>query len=170
MALHFFVVNMNFIPSMVVTLFSSQNGFANFTQSILTMLSTSLIMLIMSILLWIFADRISIAIVNAEPESIEIHKVDYNKIAMIAFTIIGLLVLTNAIPVAIRMVIQHSLLLKSQLNYKETSMYADSIARIIGEIVRICIGIWLLIGSKGIIKIIKAFKDLGMDRIEDVKE
>ncbi|HYE12514.1 MAG TPA: hypothetical protein VEF53_20295, partial [Patescibacteria group bacterium] len=109
------------------------------------------------------------AVVKGEPESTEKHHVDYNNIAIIAFTFAGLFVLVKAVPDLVRMMIQHNLMLSSHLNYKETSAYIDSLSRIIGEVVQVALGIWLMIGSKGIFKAIRSLKDLGLDRIENIE-
>lgn len=169
-ALRFFLQGMIFTPSIFITLISYKSEFPNFSQDFLPSISSGIITLLASALLWIFADKISIAIVNEAPESIERQEIDYNKIAVIAFAIAGLMVLANAIPDATRMLIEHSWKMTNLLNYKETGSYTDMVVRIIGELVKVGLGIWLVIGSKGIFKGIKSLRDLGLDRIKNVEE
>jgi hypothetical protein len=158
------------IQGIVVTLISYRSEFEGFGQNILPLLTNGLIMFIAVILLWVFADKAAMAIVKGESECIEHHQADYNKIAIITFTLAGLFVLLKAVPDLVRIIIHHNLMLSSHLNYKETSSYIDSLSRIIGEIVQVGLGIWLLIGSKGIFKAIKSLRDLGLDRIENIEK
>jgi hypothetical protein len=157
------------IQGIVITLISYRSEFEGFSQNILPLFSSGSVMFIAAILLWVFADKAAMAIVKGESECIEHHQADYNKIAIITFTLAGLFVLLKAVPDLVRMIIHHSFMLTNNLNYKETSAYIDSLSRIIGEVVQVALGIWLLIGSKGIFKAIRSLKDLGLDRIENIE-
>jgi hypothetical protein len=158
------------IQGIVVSLISYRSEFEGFGQNILPLFSNGLMMFIAVILLWVFADKVAMAILKGDSECIEHHQADYNKIAIITITLAGLFVLLKAVPDLVRMIIQHSFMLTNHLNYKETSSYIDSLSRIIGELVQVGLGIWLLIGSKGIFKTIKSFRDLGLDRIENIEK
>ena len=166
LAIYFFILSLNYIPNMIITLIFNRDEFSGNLLSNLPWFLSVTIMLLTAILLWVFADKISVAIVNEVPENMEGIEKDYDKIAIVAFTVAGIFVLTKAIPDAVRIIIEHNLRLSSQLNYKETNMYIDSLSRIIGEIVQVGIGIWLTFGANGIYNMIKSFRNLGTDRVE----
>jgi hypothetical protein len=149
---------------------SYRGEISNFTQSILPWFFTSACMLLTAILLWIFADKLSKAIVKNMPENFESNDMDYNKIAIIAFTVVGLFVITKAVPEMVRLMVTYNTVVDGQLNYRETQIYTDVIARIIGEAVRVGLGFWLLLGSKGIFRWVKALRNLGLDRISNIEE
>ncbi|OGO77120.1 MAG: hypothetical protein A2Y23_13765 [Clostridiales bacterium GWB2_37_7] len=169
LAIYFFMLSMNYIPSLLLILVPFSSGFSNFGQSMLLTYSTGILHILTTIFLWVFADKISIAIIKEIPSNNEKSEVDYDKIAIIAFAFAGIFVLTNAIPDMVRMLIQHNILLANQLNYKETSMYAENLSRIISEAVQVGMGFWLILGSKGILRVIKGLRELGLDRIEKIE-
>jgi hypothetical protein len=169
MALYFFILSLNFIPNMIIS-FIFNHSDMYYMQSIIPWLLNGTMTILAAVLLWIFADKISTIIVKDIPESVDKNELNINIITTIAFTLVGLIVLTNAIPDTVRMIFQHYLNLASQLNFKETGMYADSLARIAGEAVQVGLGIWLLLGSKGIFSVIKGLRNIGLDRIESKEE
>ncbi|MDF2675373.1 MAG: hypothetical protein K0R09_3645 [Clostridiales bacterium] len=170
LALNFFLISMNYLPNILITMISYRGEISNFTQSILPWFFTSACMLLTAILLWIFADKLSKAIVKNMPENFESNDMDYNKIAIIAFTVVGLFVITKAVPEMVRLMVTYNTVVDGQLNYRETQIYTDVIARIIGEAVRVGLGFWLLLGSKGIFRWVKALRNLGLDRISNIEE
>lgn len=170
LALHFFLISMNYMPSMILNLIINHNLYINFINDILPTVLSGAIMISTAILLWVFADKLSKAIIKEIPENIESNEIDYQKIAVIAFTVVGLFVLTKAVPELIRIIVMNNLMLSSQLGYKETKPHMDTIARIIGEIVKVGLGLWLLLGAKGIFRGIKALRNLGLDRITKINE
>lgn len=170
LALHFFLVSMNYMPSMFLNLIVNHERYTNIIFEFLPTFLSGIIMISTAILLWIFADKLSKAIVKDGPENIENNEIDYQKIAIIAFTVIGLFVLTKAVPELVRISILDNLLVSSQLGYKETKPHMDTIARIIGETIKVGLGLWLLLGAKGIFNGIKGLRNLGLNRITNSVE
>ena len=170
LALYFLLLSMNYIPNIFITMISYRGENINFFQSILPWFSTGIVMALTAILLWIFADKLSKAIVKDIPENFENNGIDYNKIAMISFSVVGLFVITKAVPELIRLIVTYNTEVYGQLNYRETQIYTDVIARIVGEVIQVGLGFWLLLGSKGIFRWVKALRNLGLDRISNIEE
>lgn len=170
LALYTFVQSMCLIPASLVTIFTYRSQINDFTQTIASIFSTGTFMLLMAILLWVFADRIAKIIIKDVTEN-NVHKeIDYSKIMAMVFSVIGIVVLVGAIPNLIKTIIQNNIVSSMNISFKETNMYAEYLSRIIGESVKVILGLWLLVGAKGIVKFVKIFRDYGLDRIEDVKK
>ena len=170
LAVQFFLLSMYYMPSMVIVLLTNQYRQQSIIYDALPTLFAGVVTILLAMALWAFSDKLSKAIVKDIPENMEGSEVDYNKIAIIAFTVTGLHILTKATPELIKTVLTHTLQQSSQLNYKETIMSTDAIVRIIGEIVKIVLGFWLLLGSEGIFRAVKALRNLGADRITNIEE
>lgn len=160
---------MNYIPNIFITLLSYSSSDLDFINTLMILSATGISVLLCAIILWCYADKIALAIIKDIPEKNEKINVEYDKIALIAFTVAGIFVLTKAVPDLIRMTFQLNWQLTNQLNFKETKSYIEALSRIIGIVVQVGMGVWLAIGSKGLVKALSAFRNFGTDRIE-VKE
>jgi|GEM_PF-5499362 len=116
---------------------------------------------ILSAVLWSNAEKISIRmtedIVTHKEE--EVHSCwSYDKLQLIVFNIIGIIVLTNAVPNMIRYLVSLYSFKKSVMIgnvYIERIMLQDFFPALIGSIVQTILGLWLILGAKGVIGLIE---------------
>lgn len=107
-------------------------------------------------LLWRFAEAIATKILvhaNANEETI---KADSTKIQMVIFSLLGMYVLTEAIPPLARLIMMLSIAPQPS----SQKFNPQTIGEIVGLTVRLAIGSWLLFDSKGIVKIVQSVRGM----------
>jgi uncharacterized Tic20 family protein len=140
----------------------------NFGYSILLSLSIILPRLFASIILWIFADKISPYIVNEQGEEVKPQSIEYKNIAVLAFAIMGMYFIAISIPSFVTTFIQYKMTIAK--GFVQGNININYVTSMIGDAVKILIGLWLLFGSNGIVKVINFFRDFGKDSIGVPKE
>lgn len=107
-------------------------------------------------LLWRFAEAIAAKILVNTNTNEETIKADSTKIQAVFFSLLGMYVLTEAIPHLARLITMFSF--ASQSSSQRFSQ--QTIGEIVGLIVRLAIGSWLLLDSKGIVKIVQSMRGM----------
>lgn len=114
-----------------------------------------LLLLFTSIILWIYADKISDYMVRKPISSSNTASLDYVELQAIAFSVVGVIMLINSIPEIISIGI-HMKQLVSQEDIANMKMLLITYrVQIIGYAIKIVLGLWLLLGARGIVGIIK---------------
>ncbi|RKD30534.1 hypothetical protein [Thermohalobacter berrensis] len=147
-SIYVFIKFISFIPT-TIFMFKLNNN-----RSILPILTSAILYFMLSILLWSFADKLSYYMVGNKHKEVE-HKrveIDYNKLHYIAFSVVGLVMIAFSISNVITDIIQMYKMAESNPNL---NLYK---AEIIGELFKLLIGLWLLLGAKGIVNGIKALR------------
>lgn len=170
MAIYYFILSINMIPSFIVTLVYFHDRINDMGQQISSYLAMSGPMLIASIILWVFADKISKLMAGDSLESTENISLDLKNKTVLAFVIMGMFILTRSIPDLTRLLSQFMIMNSGQMVNSESKAYIDYLTRIIADIVQILMGLWLLLGSRGIVKVLQGFRDFGKENIEVPKE
>ena len=128
-----------------------------------------MLLVVFSILLWIFADKISNSLVG-ETQSGETFQVnDYDKLQGILFCFAGLLILGNAIPILFSsgfQLIFQLIFLGKEFALYHTSEYIDIVVKIISSVIKFLLGIWLLVGNKGIVRMVRKLQTAGVKKTE----
>jgi hypothetical protein len=134
-------------------------------QADIGMLSATIpmiIMVVISIFLWIFADKISDRLVG-EVQYVRIAQdIDYDKVQFIAFCIAGILLMGKAMPDLFSSLYQIIIMANSQIS-NGNRIYNGYLAKIIGSGIQCIIGLWLVLGTGGIINIIKKLRTAGVN-------
>ncbi len=126
------------------------------------MLIVPVLLLLISIILWCFANSISKFMVS---DSVSFNKVinfKYNEIKPIVFSIIGIILLTQAIPSLSKTLINliADILRNQGEPYKINSF---DLGYLIENLLKILIAVYLIIGSKKVSTLIKSTRTLGLD-------
>lgn len=166
MAVYFFVWNLYYIGSDVASLTSMYlnppadivdfNSVLNIFNWALTLALTPVLMLIISILLWIFAKRISNAVTKGIEETTE-FKFDYNILLNLVFIIVGIFIAVTAIPGLVSNIYS---LIHNNINVVDIS--GKYIANIITEALKIIIGVLFVFGFKGLARFVKKLGTAGV--------
>ncbi|MDF2521049.1 MAG: hypothetical protein K0R84_1677 [Clostridia bacterium] len=170
MALYFFILSINYLPSFIINLIYYSKSMDNVGFTIIISLSYMLPLLIMSILLWIYSEKAAALITKESVEGQAVQSVNISNIAIIAFTVIGLYVLINSISDLARIITSYFAYTREMGVNIENYLYKDFIPNLIKELIRLVLGTWLTFGSKGISKAIKAVRELGTQTIEEPKQ
>lgn len=168
MAIYFFIISLQHFPGFIASMIYFREQTRDAGYNIVITLVMLLPVLAASILLWTFADNISMKIVKESEEGIEANTTNYRNAAILAFALMGMFVLTNAIPAFTISLIEYKLIAAQDIN--QSSAYFSYLARVIGDGVKILLGLWLLLGARGITNIIRVLRELGKDTIEIPKE
>lgn len=168
MAIYFFVIGLNYIPNLIVNLVYYSKSIENLGYTIFLSLSMSVPMLISSIFLWMFDDSIAKNTVKESVENQDMQPIDYKNIAIVAFVILGMFILINSIPAFVTTFIQYKQTVSQGINQGNGSI--NIYARMIGDAVKILLSILLILGSRGIANVISAFRNLGMNTIDESKQ
>lgn len=168
MAVYLFFRGLNYIPSVVTMLLYSPRN-EEFAMQFIPWALNCIILILVPVVLWTFSNKFSTFISKDINEEEKLEH-DYSKVAIISFSTLGLFMLLNSLPDLLRYIVVFRQQLSIGMVQPHTNMYFDSLARIIGEAIRLILSIWLIIGAKGILKLIRGFRSLGMDRIESIEE
>jgi len=127
-----------------------------FDISALFLIMPMALMVAISILLWVFAGKVANCIIG-EDESVDItQSVDYDKAQSIGFSIVGVFVVANALPDLVGCIYQIAETIKMGMDY--SSIYVE---KTISVGLKCIIGIWLILGGRGIVNMIKKVRGGG---------
>lgn len=164
MALFFFIMSINLLPNLIIQLVYYKDK-----ADMLLSMAMVIPLLILSIMLWIFANGISEYIVKETTEVDEANDINYRNIAVLTFAAIGIYTIVQSLPQLISILVAYKVLVAQGMD-GVSRMFGSYISRIIGEIIKILLGLWLLLGSQGITNAVKALRELGKGTIEVPKE
>ncbi len=122
----------------------------------------STLMVVFGILLWVLVDRIAARVVSGAEAPTEVSKISGADIQAIAFSVVGMLVLARFFPQLAQLIVYLSILDR----YDHTPVDAMTKGRIGGLIVQLAIGLWLLLGSRGLVGLLKTVREAGLEKSE----
>lgn len=135
--------------------------------SVLSLLLTSiapfLILLIIAIILWIFTSQITKYLLPEDLNNDENEKkINLEELQYIAFSIIGVLILSSALPQLFNLVPNIIKMNDIGSSLVTSSYKTEVIFAIIEKAVRVLIGLFLIFGSKGLVGLLKKIRGLGV--------
>jgi|GEM_PF-6184001 len=162
-ALYYFMNYMVFAVSSIVSLLEIvRRPDEQADISILFATIPMIIMVVISILLWIFADKLSDRLVG-KVQYVEIAQdIDYEKVQYIAFCIAGILLIGKAMPDLFSSIYQIIIMTNSRIS-NGNRIYDAYLAKIIGSGIQCILGLWLVLGTGGIINTIKKLRTAGLN-------
>jgi hypothetical protein len=120
---------------------------------------TALFPILGAALLWFFPITIAKKLIPDIKYKEPTKTIKSGEIELVALSILGIWVLTSAIPDVVRWATFVYIVKNSEMG--STKIPPDNIAYIIATIVELVIGFWLLFGSKGIIGVIRRMRYAG---------
>ncbi|HWQ41826.1 MAG TPA: hypothetical protein VN456_07295 [Desulfosporosinus sp.] len=122
---------------------------------------------VIGILLWIFSAKLAGFMVKT-PEGQEAEMMsatsatsatfDLETVQILAFTIIGVLLIVNAVPSLISALTVYAVL--PEHNVGQVGL--ESLSRLVDSAIRIILGLWLVLRSKGLVNLIKKIRTAGV--------
>ncbi|MGM0446105.1 MAG: hypothetical protein ACQEQH_06830 [Bacillota bacterium] len=140
MAIYFFIDFINESFNQIFWIFNSGSKVRIYI--IFGTITALLIKLIISLILWFKADLISNSIINKEDE-LSLKFDEYKKLHLIAFSVVGLILLVITVPDLFRNIFEY-------LSYPNRPI-SNYLPQLIGEVIKIIIGFWLLYDSKNLV-------------------
>lgn len=116
-----------------------------------------IILFVLSLLIWIFSDKISNMMVKEDKEEYTIN-IDYNKVQQVAFSTLGVYLIGISLPTLITTVFRIYQVPSTGMGLtRNISMYYTML---ISDITRVIFGIILVFGGKGLSNIINKVRKL----------
>lgn len=159
-----FIKFVSFSHGIVYSVTQQEFEFSKIMQ--IQIFSLPAVFLAISIILWCFAKNISTLMVNDSASFDEVINFDYNIIKSIIFSIIGIILLTQAVPsLANKLVnIIDDIKRNTGLPYKITTF---NLGYLIEYILKILIALYLIIGPKKVKNFIKSTRSIGVTKEND---
>ena len=129
---------------------------------------STMLLIVFSILLWIFADKISNYLVGEEPSGDIFQVDDYDKLQSVLFCFAGILILGNAIPVLLSIVFK-LVYLGEEFALYHTEEYITIMVQVISSVIKTLLGIWLLVGNKGIVRLVRKLQTAGVKSATEIE-
>jgi len=162
-ALYYFMTYMVFGVSSIMSLLEiARRPDEQADIGVLSATMPMIIMVVISILLWTFAEKIANCLIGEVQDVGIVQKIDYDKVQYIGFCIAGVLVIAKAIPDLFSSMYQLVVMAKMQIN-NGNRLYSSYIAKTIGAAIQSVLGFWLVLGTKGIINTIKKLRTVGVN-------
>lgn len=160
----------NFISFSLTSLLDQSFKISYKNQIILMSLLPACVLLILGIVLWIKADKISKYIIfeedDIDDDIDDDMTLNMDELQYIALSIVGIIVLINVIPEFLRE-IPNVIQLKNNVIQSDLFAYAKIISSVVEKIIRLILGCLLVLRAKGIVGFIRKIQGLGLDDIND---
>jgi len=136
---------------------------------IITVFMPTLIFLILAGLFWFKAGNIAGRMVSSGGDgAVENRLFNFKEVQILAFSVVGVLVLADALPVLAVFSANLVMMLTSNPTFDLKKMIAlNFIPQGAGLAVRLAIGIWLLLGAKGLCVFLKNIREAGLVKKND---
>lgn len=161
LAIFFGIEFLTNIPNSFVGLEAVKNQSSS--TALLLVIVTPLIYLAISAVLWMLSDRIAQIIVGKDSALNGISNINFERLQAGAFSVVGILSLSNAIPGLSRVISNILMTRAMNQDYNLDKVSINIKAQAIGFGVQILIGLVLLFGAKGIVNLIKMTRDFGLE-------
>lgn len=124
----------------------------------------SILLLALAAILWFRADRLAGHMAPGENTSWEKPAVTGEDVQVIAFSVVGVMVLAGAVPELFQLVSNLALQRSTQFQPFNETVSVYTVSRATGLAVRLAIGIWLLLGARGLAGLLKTLREAGLKR------
>lgn len=128
------------------------------------------VLILMGVLILLLSDKLSVIIVKKETDFQEDSGLKASDIQRVSFSIIGLLWLGNSIPKLVSVLVSYYGL----SNISDASVRSS--ARLFGSlgaggvIAQLVLGLWLFLGSQGIVNFLNGIRNAGINREKDLED
>ncbi|MFH1741359.1 MAG: hypothetical protein ABIH23_20335 [bacterium] len=117
------------------------------------------------VLLWRLADRLAISITSRMGTGSTEHRVCSADIHVIAFSVVGLFVLAQAIPNLAQVFM--GLWIRAQAPpYAQGNMSTHAIVQSVGLVIKLAMGFWLFFGSRGLVELLSKMRKGSLAEME----
>lgn len=169
-AIYIFIITLNWLAvgsyQVIVELFFSSTAKGNYSQVIISLIPL-VILITAGILLWVFSKKISNHLIDEskENEREKFEQINLKEIQVIAFSVVGLILLVNAIPEFIYRLA--SLIAIANDGYGGMRNKIGLYLPIIRDSIKLIIGFSLFFGAKGLLGILNKARNAGTYIEED---
>lgn len=167
-AVFYMVTHVGFLPSAVVSIAGmKRNSDPAAVISIAEAFSPMVFVILLCFLLWIYAENISRLMVKGDEPEVPLSEVSYESLRIIAFSFAGVLIAAGALPELLSSATQTILMTSNKIISRGDGNYISLVARITGQVVKLLIGLWLILGARGIVGGIKYLRTAGVRKDSD---
>ncbi|MCT8136678.1 hypothetical protein H1D32_02290 [Anaerobacillus sp. CMMVII] len=151
------VINFYVLPVFYENLVTEQEAWIN----VLLNIAPFLVLLVFSIVLWLFADRFTSFFILDEDQDYDVKKLqmDTNAFQVIAFSVIGLFMIVHTLP-------QFFMLIPTWLQLNEVGEHIHPSYKyelwfgVTEKVVRLMLGVGLLLGSRGLAGLLRKIREI----------
>jgi hypothetical protein len=161
LAIYIIIMAISALPHYLGMFLSLSSSDAFGKSSLLGMLAASLVHILIGFGLWFYSQPIATLVIKDLPEDIPANTESrLNNIQSVAVSILGLFVLSSAIPSMAKLiviVISPSSSIEYGYSIDALGRHSNNIpfAELAKQIVSFCLGLWFFFGSRGIVAFIK---------------
>jgi len=148
--------------SQIFVTYFNQNDLNQVKFNFLDISITPALLLSVSIILWLLSKQIAGLMVNESASINHLTKIDYKKFRLFVFSIIGLIILTQAVPSLIKMLFNIFTDIKRNAGMPYTITTFD-LGTLIEDVLKTIIGLVLIMSPKKISTWIKRTRTIGTD-------
>ena len=149
--------HLSYVIQSIASLFRQEDFWSilisiNFIVSLLLLLTPFLLLLLFGFYLF-FSDKLPSKMASLMTQGEKATSFAFQDIQLLSFSIIGVWLLSEAVPTFIRLIVQITFILPT--HQKSVTVFQNSIyiSHIVAAILKIALGIYLFSGGKGIIKL-----------------
>lgn len=114
------------------------------------------------IILWVYADKLVKHLVPDKELAAGDPRRGLEDIQGVAFSVVGILILSDAAPKLMQVLLSIVLLLKLQYAIPNEWLNVTTITRSTGLVIQLIIGFWLFLGSRGIVGLLRKLREAGL--------
>lgn len=145
------------LGSIVSTLFY----FPTNMQAVLGSMVSMVFPVAIGVLLWIYSDKLAGFMVK--PQDVQETEMisasfDLETVQILAFTIIGVFLIVKAIPSLVSALTVCVILPQHSVG----QVWLQTISQLVDSVIQIILGLWLVLGSKGVVNFIKKIRTIGV--------
>ena len=160
--------HLSYVIQSIASLFRQEDFWSilisiNFIVSLLLLLTPFLLLLLFGFYLF-FSDKLPSKMASSMTQEEKTESFSLQDIQILAFSIIGVWLLSEAVPTFIRLIVQITFILPTY--QKSVTVFQNSayISHIVAAVLKIALGIYLFSGGKGLIRLWQKF-----DSTRDIK-
>lgn len=172
MAIYIFISTFIYLPGAIISINEYLKHYQN-AQSLSLLLSsemTTVLRILACILLWFYADKLSNMIIKGKVNEDVLVTKDYRQIQAIAFSIIGAFIVITTFDLFVSSILLYNRLIAKDIIMHGSREYYMQLSKIISSGIRLFLGLWLLIGSQGLVKALNSVRRFGIETIEEPKQ
>ena len=145
----------------------SHAGTWEMLSNVLSFLVPFVLLAVLGAFLWVRAEYMSRRMVGAHSE--DVKAVGAEDVQAITFSAVGVLALSDALPKLAQQLYSVIAMHQAQMQSVE-GMYIPTMSGIVGSVVKLIIGLWLLLGSRGIVHLLRSLRKAGLKKPSSEEE
>ena len=116
--------------------------------------ASGILLILFGLIMWCLSDKIASSIFKSEDDT-EVKSIIPSEIQIIAFSSVGLYLLCESIPHIAKVILFYYQIRTNEMRIDTTALLVERNSLILYLIIKMIIGVWLLLGSQGIVNLIR---------------